>query len=152
MCVYWCVNATTSQYKWCVCVLMRECYYLSVQVMCVCVLMRECYCASVQVIVCVYWCVNATTCQFMLLAGICRCQPSAYCTIYSYLFSLSFWARNNTLLYDCVKRLCCVWRCEIVVFTLHYITMSYWLSGFHLVCLTVWGHLHNHANSCGSGV
>ena len=37
-----------------VCVLMRECYYLSVQVMCVCVLMRECYCASVQVIVCVY--------------------------------------------------------------------------------------------------
>ena len=44
----------------------------------------------------------------------------------TYLFSLSFWAHNNTLFYDCVKRpsssLCRLRRFKIVYFTLHYIT------------------------------
>ena len=44
----------------------------------------------------------------------------------TYLFSLSFWAHNNTLFYDCVKRssssLCRLRRFKIVRFTLHYIT------------------------------
>ena len=45
----------------------------------------------------------------------------------TYLFSLSFWACNNTLFYDCVKRpsssLCYLRRFKIVYFTLHYITI-----------------------------
>jgi len=47
----------------------------------------------------------------------------------TYLFSLSFWAHNNTPFYDCVKcpssSLCHLRRFKTVYFTLHYITVVF---------------------------
>jgi len=59
----------------------------------------------------------------------CWCASSRTFKQYlkTYLFSLSFWAHNNTPFYDCVKRpsssLCRLRRFKIVYFTLHYITI-----------------------------
>jgi len=55
----------------------------------------------------------------------------------TYLFGLSFWAHNNTLFYDCVKRpsssLCRFRRFKIVRFTLQYITLLWILTAYMLV-------------------